>query len=60
MRAGSLGFPPGDGKAIHQVIDQLSGVMVRTVSEVGIFSGGQDAAMTEDSLHFEEVDTRFD
>ena len=60
MRAGSLDFPPDHGKAIHQVIDQLSGVIVCAVGEVGIFGRGQNAAMTEDSLNFEEVDARFD
>ena len=60
MRAESLDFPPSQGKAVHQVIDQLLGVGIRIVGEVGVFSGGQDAAVTEDLLHFEQVDTGFD
>jgi hypothetical protein len=55
-----LDFPPVQGKAIHQFIDHLSGIVVRAMGEVGIFGSGQDAAVTEDLLHFEQVDTGFD
>ena len=60
MRAESLNFPPGQGKAVHQVIDQLLGVGVRILGEVGIFGGGQDAVVAEDLLYFEQIDTRLD
>ena len=60
MRAGSFAFPPLDGKAVHQRIDQLPGVMVRVRAQVGIFGGGQDGAMAEDFLYLEQIDARFD
>ena len=34
--------------------------MVRAGGQVGVFGGGQDGAVTEDFLHFEQVDARFD
>jgi hypothetical protein len=51
MRAGSFDFPPLDGKAIHQVIDHLFGVMACVGGQVGIFGGGQDGAVAEDLLN---------
>ena len=59
MRAGSFDLPPVDGKALHQVID-LFCVMVRVGGQVGVFSGGQDGAMTEDFLDLKQIDTGFD
>ncbi len=60
MRGGSFGFPPGHGKAVDQLIDDLLGVLVCTGGQVRVFGSGQDGAMTEDFLYFEQVDTRFD
>jgi hypothetical protein len=60
MRAGSFDVPPADGKAIDQIIDELFCVMVRRGCQVGVFGGRQDGAVTEDFLHFEQVDARFD
>lgn len=54
-----MDIPPSNGKAIHQVVDQLSGVMVCAASEMSIFRGGQDTAMTENSLYFEQIDACF-
>ena len=34
--------------------------MVRAGGQVSVFGGGQDGAVTEDFLHFEQVDARFD
>ena len=34
--------------------------MVGVGGQVGVFGGGQDGAVTEDFLHFEQVDARFD
>jgi hypothetical protein len=48
-----LDLPPANVKSIHQVIDQLFGILVRAGGQVGIFGGRQDAAVTEDSLDFE-------
>ena len=60
MRAGSFGLPPGHGKAVDQLIDNLLGILVCTGGQMGVFSGGQDGTVTEDFLYFEEVDTGFD
>jgi len=49
-----------DGKAIHQVIDYLPGIIVRAGGQMGIFGGGQEGVMTEDFLDFEEADAGFD
>jgi hypothetical protein len=59
MTAGSFDFPPVDGKAVHQRIDQLAGILIRAGGEMGISGGGQDAVMAEDLLDFEQVDPGF-
>ncbi len=38
----------------------MPGVLIRVGGQVGVFGGGQNAAVTEDFLHFEQVDTGFD
>jgi len=53
-------LPPYHGKAVDQVIDDLLGILVCTGRQVGVFSGGQDGAVAEDFLYFEQVDTGFD
>ncbi len=60
MRAGSFGFPPYHGKAVDQLIDDLLGILVCTGRQMRVFSGGQDGAVTEDFLNFEQVDTGLD
>ena len=34
--------------------------MVRAGGQAGVFGGGEDGAVTEDFLYFEQVDARFD
>jgi hypothetical protein len=34
--------------------------MIRVGGEVGVFRGGQNAAVTEDFLYLKQVNTRFD
>jgi hypothetical protein len=60
MRAGSFDFPPSNGKAVHQLIDELSCIVVRMGAQVGVLGGGQDGAMAEDFLDLEQVDARLD
>ena len=60
MRAGSFDRPPVNGKTIHQSIDRLVGVLVRTGGQVGIAGGGKNRMVTEDLLHFQQIDTGFD
>jgi hypothetical protein len=60
MRDESFARPPSNGEAIHQVIDQLLGVVLGMGGQVGIFGGGQDASVAEDLLHLKQVDARFD
>ena len=60
MRAGSFDFPPLDGKAIDERIDRLGGVLVGAGGQVSVSGGGQDRAVAEDLLYFEQVDARFD
>ena len=45
MRAGSFDAPPIDGKAIHQGVDELVGVMRRVGGQVGVFGGGEDGVV---------------
>ncbi len=56
----SFDFPPIDGKAVHQIIDDFLCVVVCAGCEVGVPSGGQDGAMAEDLLDFEKIYTSFD
>ena len=60
MRAGSFGFPPCHGKAVDQVIDDLLGILLCMSSQMCVFGGSQDGAMTENFLNFEQVDAGFD
>ena len=59
MRAGSFDVPPFNGKAIDQLIDQVTGVLVCVGSQVGIFGGRQDGSVAQDLLDLEQIDTRF-
>lgn len=54
MRAKSLDFPPIDGKAIDQIVDEFFFALrsIRDVS-VAVFVGSQNGVMTKDSLKFE-------
>lgn len=60
MKGESFDFPPCDGEAIHQRIDQRVGIAVRSGCQVGVSGGGEDTVVAEDFLHFEQVDARFD
>ncbi len=60
MRAESFGLPPGHGKAVDQVIDDLLGIVLCTRRQMCVFGGSQDGAVTEDFLNFEQVDAGFD
>jgi len=53
-------LPPVQGKAIHQGIDHLVGILIRAVSQMGIAGGGEDTVVAEDFLHFQQIDTGFD
>lgn len=56
MRVGSLDFPPINGKAVHQLVNDLLCVLVGLGCEMGISGGSQDGAMAKDFLNFEQVD----
>ena len=60
MRAGSFGLPPVDGEAVHQIIDDLLGIVLRIGGEVGVTGGGQDRVMAEDLLHLKQIHTGLD
>ena len=60
MRAGSFDVPPGNGKAIHQLIDELLCLLVGLGGQVSVFGGSQDGVMAEDFLNFKQVNARFD
>ncbi len=60
MRGGSFDFPPIEGKAIHQIVDDLLCVMICLGCEVGISGGRQNRTMAKDLLNFEQIDARFD
>ena len=60
MKGASFDHPPLNGKALHQVIDQLLGIPVGMRCQVGVFGGGQDASVAEDFLHLQQIDPRFD
>ncbi len=52
MKGESFDVPPFDRKAIHERIDDLLGLAVRTGGRVCMAGGGYDAVMTEDFLDF--------
>lgn len=55
MRDRSFDAPPIHGKAIHQVVDELDGVMACVCGQVGVFGGGEKGAVAEDFLHFKQI-----
>ena len=60
MRAASFDRLPVNGKAIHQGIDHLLGVLIRAGGQVGIAGGGQNTIKPKDFLHFQQIDAGFD
>ncbi len=60
MTGGSFDVPPLDGEAIDQFIDQLPGIVAGMGGQVGVFGGGEDGAVAEDFLDFEQIDAGFD
>ena len=60
MTARSFDLPPVQGKAIHQSIDHLVGILIRAVSQMGIAGRSEDTVVAEDFLHFQQIDTGFD
>ena len=60
MRAESFDVPPVDGKVVHQFIDDLCCVMVCIGCQMGVLGRGQDGAMAQDFLHFQQIDAHFD
>ena len=60
MRAGSFGLPPRDGEAIHQRVDDLLCIALRSGCQMGVLCGRQDRVMAEDLLHLEQIDARLD
>ena len=60
MRAESFGFPPVNGKAVHQIIDGLLGIVVGIGAQVRVFGGRQDGAVAEDFLYLDQLNAGFD
>lgn len=60
MILGSFDFPPADGKAVHQVINNLPCVVVGLRGEMGVSGSGQDGTVAKDSLDFKQVDACLD
>jgi hypothetical protein len=60
MTGGSFDVPPLDGETVDQFIDQLPGVVTGIGGQMGVFGGGEDGAVTEDFLDFEQIDAGFD
>jgi hypothetical protein len=60
MRGVSFDLPPLNGKGLHQVIDDLVSIMCSMGSEMRIFAGRQDAAVTKDFLYLKQINTGFD
>jgi len=54
-----LDLPLLQDKPIDHRIDDLLGLLVGLRGQKGVFGGGQDGAMPQNSLDFKQVDTRF-
>ncbi len=59
MKTASFDLPPVDGKAIHQLIDHLIGVMRGVRGQVRVSGRGQNASVAEDFLHLQQVNAGF-
>jgi len=53
----SFGRPLVETKAVHQLIDQLTGVLVSLGGQVGVSGGGQQGVVAKDFLHLGQFDT---
>ena len=51
MRAKSLEFPPVNAEAIHQLIDQLGGLIFGDDGELSVLRCGENTAVTKDFLY---------
>ncbi len=60
MRGVSFDLPPLNGKGLHQVIDDLVSIMCGVGSKMCVLTGRQDAAVTQDFLYLEQINTGFD
>ena len=60
MRGVSFDLPPLNGKGLHQVIDDLVGIMCSVGSKMCVLTGRQDAAVTKDFLYLKQINTGFD
>ena len=49
-----------NGKAIHQGIDEIAGLVLGTGGEVDIARVGEDGTVAEDLLHLQQICARFD
>jgi len=54
-----LDFPPTNGKAIHQLVDGLFGVMCRMGSQMRVSAGGQNTDMPKDLLNLKQINACF-
>jgi len=48
------------GEAAHQRIDAYAAVVCGVAGEMGIAAGGQNAVMTQDLLHLQQIDALLD
>ena len=60
MIIASFDPPPLDGKAIHQIIDEVLCVVIGTGCQVSVFGRCQNTAVAEDFLHLQQINTGFD
>jgi len=48
-----------NSEAIHQSIDQLTGIVLGVAGEMGVFCGGKNTDMTKNLLQFDQVNASF-
>ena len=50
VQGGSFDCAPGHGKATHDGVDTIDGLMLSLIGEMGVANGGQNGLMAQDTF----------
>ena len=59
VQGGSFDCAPGHGKATHDGVDTIDGLMLSLIREMGVANGGQNGLMAQDLLNLNQIHTGF-
>ena len=59
VRGASFDRTPSHGKAAHQGVDAINGLMLSRIGEMGVTNRGQNGLMAQDFLDVKQINTGF-